>query len=90
MNDTSKYWPRTLTSGVLAGRTFSSEQAYRLALGEARLEGLLEDSARRQLEELIAAHDATMAAERQATEARKGFDGRLTRTAQELSSAWRR
>lgn len=87
MSTDSGQWPRTLTSGLLAGRTFWSDRAYRQALGEARLEQTLQNSARQQLEALIAAHDEATAAEQRAIDAREDFETHMSRATKRLADA---
>ncbi len=74
-------YPWTLTSGPLAGRTFWSDKAYRIALGEARLRSHAQAGVRARLEHLLAAHDAASEAERLASKARTEVDRLLDETA---------
>lgn len=81
MSTSPSQWPHTLTSGPLAGRTFWSDKAYRIALGEARLRSHAKDAARDRLEGLLKAHDAASDIERRAVVARGEVDRLLNEAA---------
>jgi hypothetical protein len=88
MGTSSKPWPHTMTSGLLAGRTFESSDAYRYALGEARLRKWIKRQ-QADIELLLAAHTDAVATQRQTAKTGIGTDELLSKTAQRLTREWR-